>query len=312
MKRSIAVLGHTPQFVRWAIAQPCSLRTMSEKSLPDVSFRQLRSLREYSVGRSEGRIVDGVCLHRSATASEPDKARGFFGAEVLDVHGDESFVEGCCSSCPANAIGDQHPELWAGCYGWLPAEPDFQFNVTEEAVESRQLPEDGQRDQLVVMLDEVARELKIGQKIGGLFKRTSPLWYGIWLTQRFEAQQLKCLLELFSELAQRFKTCPSDLKHLVAALRRCVEYGLVLHADLVPPGFSDGRVWQLSRYCPDCKCEMREAGQQKCPACGRFGHPHEIRKSKVLGLRPYVFLNGVIGEPKTVELLKKYDSTNRD
>ena len=312
MKRSIAVLGHTPQFVRWAIAQPCPLRTVSEDNLPDVSFRQLRSLREYSVGRSEGRVVDGVCVHRSATAAQPDQARGFFEAEILDAFGDESFVAGCCNSCPANAIEERQPGLWAGCYGWLPATPDFQFNVTQEAVEPRRLSESGEPDELVVILDDVVRDLKIGQSADALFKRTSPRWYGIWRTEKFEAQQLKFLWDIFSELAQRLETCPTDLNQFVAAISRCVEHELVLHAQLVPPGFSDGRTWQLSGYCPDCKYEMRTAGQQKCPACGRFGHPHEIRKSKVLGLRPYVFLNGVIGESRTVELLKKLESTNRD
>lgn len=312
MKRSVAVLGHTPQFVRWAIAQPCPLRTMSEDNLPDVSFRQLRSLREYSMGRAQGRVVEGVCLHRSATISQPDQARGFFGAEILDAHGDESFVEECCSACPANAIEDQQSEIWAGCYGWLPATPGFQFDVTEEAVESRRLPEAGERDELVTILDEVVTDLGIGQLADDLFKRTSPRWYGIWRTDKFEAQKLKFLHQLFAQVALRFETCPSDLEHFVAALLRCVEHELVLHTELVPPGFSDGRTWQLSGYCPDCKCEMGAKGQQKCPACGRFGHPHEIRKSKVLGLRPYVFLNGVIGKSKTVELLKKLDSTNRD
>ena len=327
MKRSVAVLGHTPQFVRWAIAHRCPLRTMSDENLPDVSFRQLRSLREYSVGRSEGRVVEGVCLHRSATSSEPDQARGFFGTEILDAYGDESFVESCCGACPANAIevpdsknvdrtGDRHSEdrksgLWAGCYGWLPATSGFQFDVTEEAFESRRLPDQGERDELVVMLDKAVDELGISQSADAIFKRSSPRWYGIWCTNKFEAEKLKFLHELFTHVAQQFETCPADLDHFVAALRRCVEHELVLHAELVPPGFSDGRTWQLSAYCPDCKCEMGGKGQQKCPACGRYGHPHEIRKSKVLGLRPYVLLNGVIGQSKTIELLKTIELSKK-
>ena len=307
MKRSVAVLGHTPQFVRWAIAHPCPLRATSEENLPDVSFRQLRSLREYSVGRSESRVVDGVCLHRTATIDQPDQARGFFGAEILDAFGDESFVAGCCNWCPANAIEDKQPGLWAGCYGWLPATPDFQFSVTDEAIEPRRLSQAGEPDELVVMLDDVVRDLEMGQSADALFESASPRWYGIWRTEKFGAQQLKFLLIVFSELAQRLATCPKDLEYFVAALSRCVEHGLVLHAELVPPGFSDGRTWQLSGYCPQCKCEMKTAAQQKCPACGRFGHPHEIRKNKVLGLRPYVFLKGVIGESKTIELLRKFN-----
>ena len=312
MKRSVAVLGHTPQFVRWAIAHPCALRALSDENLPDVSFRQLRSIREYSVGRSEGRVVEGVCLHRTARADKPEEARGFFGAEILDAHGDESFVESCCAECPANAIADSQPEVWAGCYGWLPATPKFQFDVTEEAVESRPAPEVAQSDELVVMLDDVVKDLGLGASADALFKRTSPRWYGIWQTRRFEGQQLEFLLKLFTQVADRFETTPADLEHFLAAMSRCVKHKLELHTDLVPPGFSDGLTWQLSGYCPDCKFAMSETGQQKCPACRRYGHPHEVRKSKVLGLRPYVFLNGVIGESKTVELLQKRDSTSRD
>jgi len=257
-------------------------------------------------------VIDGVCLHRSATVSNPEEARGFFGAEILEAHGDEAFVESCCNSCPANAIEDSQPEAWAGCYGWLPATPKFQFDVTEEAAQPYPAPLDGQSDELVVMLDEVVNDQGLGPSVDDLFKRTSPRWYGIWRTNRFRDQQLECLLEVFTHLADRFETRPADLDHFVSALSRCVKHKLELHAELVPPGFSDGQVWQLSGYCPDCSCELKTSGQQKCPACGRYGHPHEIRKSKVLGLRPYVFLNGVIGESKTVELLQKLNATNRD
>ena len=309
MKRSVAVLGHTPQFVRWAIAHPCSLRSLSENNLPDQSFRQLRSLREFSVGRSEGRVIDGVCVHGTASSSDPQAARGFFAAEILDAHGDESFVESCCRSCPANAIQDRQADVWAGCYGWLPATPEFQFDVTQQAVESRATPDSGEPDRIVVMLDQAIQALGLGATAGTLFKPTSPVWYGIWRKKQFAGQELDFLLKVFTHIAGQFEDPPADVADFVAALRRCAEHELVLHAELVPPGFSDGTTWEISAYCPDCRCPSQSSGQQKCPACKRYGHPHEIRKSKVLGLRPYVFLNGVIGESKTVELLRKLEST---
>jgi len=312
MKRSVAVLGHTPQFVRWAIAHPCSLRSLSEKNLPDQSFRQLRSLREFSIGRSQGRVIDGVCVHGTASSANPQQARGFFAAEILDAHGDQSVVESCCRGCPANAIESREAGLWAGCYGWLPAVPEFQFDVTQQAVESRATPDDTEPDQMVVMLDQAIEALDLGATAETLFKPTSPRWYGIWRKKQFAGQELDFLRKVFTQVASRFQAPPADLADFVAALQRCAEHGLALHAELVPPGFSDGTTWQISGYCPDCGCQSKSTGQQKCPACKRYGHPHEIRKSKVLGLRPYVLLNGVIGESKTVELLQQLESTNRD
>ena len=312
MKRSVAILGHTPQFVRWAIAHPCPLRSLTDENLPDHSFRQLRSLREFSVGRSEGRVIDGVCVHGTASSSNPDQARGFFAAEILDAHGDESFVDSCCSSCPANAIQDRRADVWAGCYGWLPDNPEFQFNVSQQAIESRPIPDDPESDRIVVMLDQAVTALGLDDTADTLFKKTLPRWYGIWRQKQFAGQELDFLRKVFSHVAGCFESPPADVADFVAALRRCAEQNLVLHTELVPPGFSDGTTWQISGYCPDCRCESKSVGQQKCPACKRYGHPHEIRKSKVLGLRPYVFLNGVIGESKTVELLGKLESTNRD
>ena len=118
MKRSVAILGQTPQFVRWAIRKACPLRELSE-NLADDSFRQLRGLRAFSVGRAEGRVVDGVCIHPAASAKKVDEARGFFAAEVLDAHGGEHQVDQCCHGCEANALADAVPGVWAGCYGWL-------------------------------------------------------------------------------------------------------------------------------------------------------------------------------------------------
>ncbi len=311
MKRSVAVLGHTPQFLRWAIAHPCQLRSLSDDNLPDQSFRQLRSLREFSVGRSQGRVIDGVCVHPTASLSEPSEVRGFFASEILDAHGDELFVESCCNSCPANAIQDRGQELWAGCYGWLPADPKFQFNVTQQAVESRPPPDGSESDAIVAMLDQAIDQLGLSGAAEELFKPTRPRWYGIWKSKRFAQQKLDFLLKAFNQLADQFEARPADLEHFLAALKRCAKHELTLHVELVPPGFSDGQTWQISGCCPDCGFAMPAVGQQKCLACKRYGHPHEIRKSKVLGLRPYVFLKGVIGETKTVELLKKLKAKSR-
>jgi len=74
MKRTAAILGPTPPFLRWTIALPCPLRDLEAKtSLPDVTFRQLRSLRALSVGETQSRVKEGFCLH-------PDTGMLVFGS----------------------------------------------------------------------------------------------------------------------------------------------------------------------------------------------------------------------------------------
>ena len=50
MKRSVAIWGPTPAFIRWAIEHPCELRDIEVDNLADGTFRQLRALRELSGG----------------------------------------------------------------------------------------------------------------------------------------------------------------------------------------------------------------------------------------------------------------------
>ena len=52
MKRAAAIIGPTPSFVRWTILQPCPFRQIDD-SHPYEAFRQLRNLREVSLGLIE-------------------------------------------------------------------------------------------------------------------------------------------------------------------------------------------------------------------------------------------------------------------
>ena len=66
MKRSVAIVGPTPAFLEWSIAQECRLRDLDVEQpvdLPSQTFRQLRSVRELGVGRVEGRVFEGTCVH---------------------------------------------------------------------------------------------------------------------------------------------------------------------------------------------------------------------------------------------------------
>ncbi|MDG1873231.1 MAG: hypothetical protein P8J27_04930 [Mariniblastus sp.] len=304
MKRSVAILGHTPQFVRWAIRKACPLRELSEK-LADDSFRQLRGLRALSVGRVEGRVIKGVCIHPSASLESIDEARGFFASEVLEAHGDEHYVDGCCRRCPANAMEHFAPGVWAGCYGWLPANNEFRFDGMTEADGNSEGVEDANANNssFVRMVDWAIDRLGLAPEADQLFQVTAPRWYGIWQNSSLSPAQVSLLRKVFDRIVGQFPSPSDDLVHFQIALKLCDENQLALDCELIPPGFSDGRTWTIQHCCPDCSLASTEAGEQTCSACGRLGSPLEVRRNKVLGLRPYVFLKGVIGERGTAELI---------
>ncbi len=326
MKRSVAILGPTPPFVRWAILHECSLRQLESENLPDVTFRQLRGLRELSVGMLECRVWEGICIHPDATSAAPKQALGFPINEVIDAYGDEQFVASCCTNCPANSVARDQPGIWAGCYGWLPTSADFSFEISskhsrrtrsETSAAQRPTKARGESDQLLVdLLEDVVQQHALIAEMHALFPETSPRWYGIWQNQQLNSQQVEFLIRVFEALvAQVSSMTPGsfgftfDLLRFLSALRCCREHSLELHVDLIPPGISDGTTWTQFAHCPTCKCALKygEPATQICPACGRKGNPHGERKGKVLGLRPYVNLCGVLGEPGTRDFLERFE-----
>lgn len=321
MKRSVAILGPTPQFMRWAIWHPCPLRELDGANLTDDTFRQLRGVREFSTGLIENRVFEGVCVHPDATSARPDNALGFAGSEIIDAHGNETLVANSCRECPANALNEQRPGIWAGCYGWLAATSDFCFETALKSTPAHdELNASPASDHLpldfVELVDETINELKKTTQADELFMKTSPRWYGIWNQSILSGSRVVLLLEVFDRMVSNCwpadDPAPSSWTDLVSfrdALQRCADHNLNLHVELIPPGYSDGQTWTMAAYCPDCKSEMHADLQKTgCPACGRPGNPHGVRKSKVLGLRPYVQLKGIMGESRTAEFLKRYES----
>ena len=80
MKRAAAIVGPTPSFVRWAIRYECPYRQNETVDLPWATFRQLRSLREVSLGYQEQRVVDGFCIHAEFN-DDPDDDFKKFGSK---------------------------------------------------------------------------------------------------------------------------------------------------------------------------------------------------------------------------------------
>lgn len=322
MKRSVAILGPTPQFVRWAIGQACELRELDCMSLPDHSFRQLRGLREYSQGLSDNRVFEHVCVHAAASVAQLDDCRGFFEDEVLDAHGGADAVLGCCTTCPANSMSESTPGVWAGCYGWLPATSGFSFEATikrpADLADSDLKTGGSQRfDFLSVMELVIDEDPELKREFASAFPQTTPSWFGVWQESTLSSLQTKTLLrvvELILSDCERGDPIADELANLIQfrdALHRCTTHELTMHVELIPPGDSDGQQWTIAAHCPTCKIRMEEpAGsvEQRCSACGKIGNPHGVRKSKVLGLRPYVKLVGVMGVAKTREFMARYET----
>lgn len=327
MKRSVAIHGSTPPFVRWAISHPCSLRTLESANLTDQTFRQLRGVREYSVGLQERRVFEGVCFHPSSSSEAPQLARGFVDREVLDAFGDESNIRNACTSCPANAMVGHRPGVWAGCYGWIPESPDFSFETVLRGQKTPPQHDDspeagrvgascGMTDRVETAFDQlVADDPGFLGNAEDLFPLTTPRWYGFWQSQQLTVPQTILLRRLFEQVVEGWDTmepgvrCPSHLIQFRNALRNCEQHQLVMFVDLVPAGYSDGSTWTLESHCPVCKLAADPAIKQptRCTACQRFGNPHGPQKNKVLGLRPYVLVSRFLGEQNTAEILKRYE-----
>lgn len=264
MKRSVAILGPTPSFVRWAIRIPCALRQIDVDNLPDATFRQLRSLRELSLARSENRVQGGICFHATETETV-DAALGFFADEVSDFFGGVDNIQAACGKCVANAVSRSQAgeEVWAGCYGWFRSEFSSVNYINS-------------------------------------FQKASANWYKVWQTNTWENSELVILQKILLNI-ENIANDPA-LCELNTAVAACLENELTLETELVPGGDSDGLHWTINSHCPTCKFELPES-QLRCDGCGRQGTPNRAVKRKVLGLRPYVKLTRLLGVEKTEKLL---------
>ncbi|MCH2183080.1 MAG: hypothetical protein MK108_13850 [Mariniblastus sp.] len=298
MKRSAAILGPTPSFVRWAIRIECPLRDTDEQDLPDRAFRELRGLRELSHGLRQDRVLDGICIHPKWNR-DVDSAKGFFSEEVCEVFGGANQVDSSCTNCPANVCqrvstestesGRQRP-VWAGCYGWFPSRH-------------------GKID-YPLLFQDAWRTCGSHPPIDGLLE-TDPYWYGLWQVGHWSGSTLQYLNRLIEQVRQQLAKSGEEDRNLIelaAAARECLQSDLTLVAELIPQGYSDGLHWSIEPHCPDCGKEMSPQ-QIHCAACGRQGRPHPKTRKKVLGERPYRLLKEMIGPEKTAEIILAYGSS---
>ena len=319
MKRSVAVLGETPAFLRWAIEQDCGLRDLDVENLADATFRQLRTVRELSLGIEERRVLKGYCLSRDCADAEvrPEDVLGFPAQEVFDVFGDANEISALCSQCPANCFTDQrgvgrHSDAfddqsqisaaWAGCFGWLPTDLNYSFDPS-----LRLEPTTG--NDLVRLINEGAQ--RAGFSLSGAARNAQP-FYALWQTPWLDGGRLDLTRQVFSDAAMQVGHHQA-LTNFAVACQIAYERQLRLFVELVPPGVSDGLHWRRNGACSRCGCDGQQRGAKRvCPGCGTDAPIGHFRKSKVLGRRPYLTLVKILSVENVVDLQQKFRDQNRE
>lgn len=308
MKRSAAIIGPTPPFLRWTIALPCPFRDPDSKSQNNAAFRDLRSLRAIAVAEIENRIVDGICLHPDSTSEDVADAKGFPIGEVYAAYGGQEQAANTCRSCPANVaiskdeLSESVEHSKAGCFGWVPfGEMDISSPGFMRLMESS---DSHQQNKSIVDLFESSFEVvckTCPELLPELFPKSAPRWFGVWGSETFSRQQL----ELLSKICEGVDCDSIAWQRLVRAVRICCERPeLTLHVDLAPAGFSDGKSWMIESACASCGVSSPDS---PCKVCRSEVSPLRSRKSKVLGFRPYLNLVAIVGEEETRRLLHKRD-----
>lgn len=303
MKRSVAIKGATPAFVRWAIWHPCDLRPLEATRFPDQTFRMLRGVRELSIAKAEGRCTKEYCFHPASIGTvqaEDAVIRGFQRAEVSAAFGGESVIDSNCQDCPANALSEQIPGVSAGCFGFLSTN---EFDLQKLLSGYPQAVHSGFK--LIEEIQDAASSAGFEADLLSRFGQGRIVWHRLWRHKILSTSKLELLVRLFDRVAKNFKgDLPRHVCVFQTALEACVANGFPLHVELVPAGFSDGETWSLNACCPECGYEPAEIKKlQKCVGCGRIGGICEGPKFRVLGIRPYSHLAGIIGaEPAKTEL----------
>ena len=277
MKRAAAIIGPTPSFVRWAIRFECPYRQPVEKDLPYHTFRQLRTIRELSVARLRGHLVEGFCIHPEFN-QDVETARGFPESEVYEIFGEPGEIHSACNACPANANSD----FWAGCYGWF-------FSAAENVNWIERF--------------QAATELDLP-----LLPESKRVWFRVWQRHEWHGPALQCLDDLLMAIPE--VDVWTEMRFFQQAVKACTENELVLETELVPTGMSDGLNWTIEPCCSICRCEL-PGNSRACEECGHRGSPVPQQKKKVLGLRPYMRLTDLIGPDETQRLLDGYHLKQR-
>ncbi|MFM7562426.1 MAG: hypothetical protein ACKO81_05245 [Planctomycetota bacterium] len=296
MKRAAAILGPTPPFIRWAIEAPCPFLRMpstnASRSPAQTRWRQLRSLKEVSRARAEGRVHSGYCFSSDAN---PANVVGVRIDEVTAPLGGTKYVEASCQHCSANPRPDQGQ--WAPCTGLLPLVTPRETLLETEQAWAEQLN----------WLDQ-----KIAAVLGDLgVSEDSPEplnWHLAWQGPSLDSDRLKLAIRILDFSAERFPHAAFEYSELRAGLEHADRQAMNVWIEPVPIGWSDGQTWQLPAHCQICGAIWRGSGAGICSSCRSASSYQAERRLKVLGLRPFVQLSSVLGSESAQTLFTNYQS----
>ncbi len=294
VNRLTQVRGPTPEFVRWSVDRACPLRKPIESDSPEKVERYLKPLTAVGQCLKLGRVIDDVCIAFSGSENEP--ARGCFLQEITDFYGGLEFCQSECGTCSANISDGDDPfaasasKSLAGCYGWLVRDDEVVRALTT----------------LIAVRRDEFMSLKV-------FRDTRPAWYGLWTGTKLEGGTLDFVGRLFDQLMNDGDV-PADWRRFQTATVVCRTKALPLSVQFVPAGRASGAEWIVGPYCPDCRGPM-EVGIRLCEICRRHGHAHPAVRRKVLGQRPFLQLDSLVGPERARQLLrrmKEKDTSNSE
>jgi hypothetical protein len=276
VKRQVAILGPTPEFVRWSIRQTCPLRQDTDLASVDQTEKRLQAVREAGLATARGEVYEGIAIRRMQ-----GRLRGFRVHEVFEMFGGEDRVRECCGGCLAQVPGPEDEPSLAGCFGWLP----------------RTCNGDDLGQRMQATLDANRRK-----QFADMFLETNPVWYGLWAAGSLQDRRLRLVSEWFRQAGRSAKLPPSAIR-FSTVLQVCLDRQMTLDVELIPPGHSDGLDWTIGPHCPACKAPFGD-GQTGCRVCGKSGQGHPRIRRKVRGLRPWVDLRRVL-EAKSLESFRQ-------
>ena len=304
MRRSVAIKGATPAFLRWAIWHPCELRPLDPYRFADQTFRKLRGMRELSIAKIENRCDDDFCFHPEAfaeTAPVVDQVRGFQREEIAAVFGGEEPVFSSCLNCPANALGSQIDGVAAGCFGFMST---TEFDL-QRVLSGYSQPQAVDFD-LVQHVQTAAEQAGVDLELDKWFGPGKIVWHRLWKPKILSVKQLVVIEKIFTAVIESNDEAavPNHVLDFSQAVTACLSHKMPLHVELVPSGFADNETWKLNTACPDCHWEPKQVKKlQKCHGCDRIGGMAGGQKFRVLGLRPYSVLAGIVGDKRVTEAL---------
>ncbi len=298
------MLGRTPEFIRWALAHECALRDFPKWKDPNRTERHLRAIRVYQNAVKQDRVFDGVAVESiESDVVIVDEVLGFRVHDVFEFYGNPESVANTCQSCPANALQQIDSSAWVGCYGLMPVSdivlPDLVETVPQGSIDLR------------IVLEEVLRQNSIlADQIHQAFSKTTPNWYGLWISRIPSRKQRKIQLEVVEAILE-LVPCPVTPPWEVfrRGLRLSVEKDIPLHVQLVPEAETDGVYWFVDSHCGRCGAishTQTHTGTQ-CLVCKNEGRPRERQRRFVRGKRPYWKISRFLGAGRTREFLKEFN-----